>query len=153
MILDGTEEWNYDKTTATFWTKKYNFGATSTYTTPKMMCNCLKVVAHINRANETIFLGSDGNLCIKIDDIVTIDDFKTWLSERYNIGTPVIAYCVLATPELIPCTEEQESILNSFYTYKGITNISVDGIGTLKVNYKKDLETIINNLSATSVAE
>lgn len=55
-------------------------------------------------------------------------------------------YYPLATPELIECTVEQEEILNSFYTYKGITNISVDGIATLKVNYKKDLETMFNNI-------
>lgn len=78
----------------------------------------------------------------------TVDEWKTFLSENN-----VLIYYVLTTPKLIECTTEQEEILNSFHTYKGITNISADGIGTLKVNYKKDLETIINNLSATSVAE
>ena len=86
-------------------------------------------------------------------NLPTVQDLKTWLQEQFNAGTPLIVYYILETPELIECTAEQESILNSFYTYKGITNISVDGIATLKVNYKKDLETIINNLSATSVAE
>lgn len=83
----------------------------------------------------------------------TVDELKSKLAEWNNNGAPMELYYPLATPELIECTTEQEEILNSFYTYKGITNISVDGIGTLKVNYKKDLETIINNLSATSVAE
>ena len=82
-----------------------------------------------------------------------MEQFKAWLAQQYANGTPVIVYYVVETPELIPCTAGQEEILNSFYTYKNVTNISVDGIGTLKVNYKKDLETIINNLSATSVAE
>ena len=77
-------------------------------------------------------------------------DFKSTTGE---LTTGATVYYKLATPKELELTEEQKAVLNSFYTYKGITNISVDGIGTLKVNYKKDLETIINNLSATSVAE
>lgn len=77
-------------------------------------------------------------------------DFKSTTGE---LTTGATVYYKLATPKELELTAEQSEILNSFYTYKGITNISVDGIGTLKVNYKKDLETIINNLSATSVAE
>lgn len=86
-------------------------------------------------------------------DINTVDKLKAWLKSLYDAGTPVIVYYKLATPKSLELTEDQKSVLNSFYTYKNITNISVDGIGTLKVNYKKDLETIINKLSATSVAE
>lgn len=77
-------------------------------------------------------------------------DFKSTTGE---LTTGATVYYKLATPKELELTEEQSAILNSFYTYKGITNISVDGIATLKVNYKKDLETIINKLSATSVAE
>ena len=77
-------------------------------------------------------------------------EFKSTTGE---LSTGATVYYKLSTPKALELTEEQKSVLNSFYTYKGITNISVDGIGTLKVNYKKDLETIINNISATSVAE
>ena len=86
-------------------------------------------------------------------DINTVDKLKAWLKSLYDAGTPVIVYYKLATPKSLELTEDQKSVLNSFYTYKGITNVSMSGIGTLKVNYKKDLETIINKLSATSVAE
>lgn len=79
-------------------------------------------------------------------DINTIDKLKAWLKSLYDAGTPVIVYYKLATPKSLELTEDQKSVLNSFYTYKGITNISVDGIGTLKVNYKKDLETMFNNI-------
>ncbi len=106
-----------------------------------------------HRTENVVFGGANGYIQFVLPNITTVENFKNQLAEKYANGTPVVAYYVLREPELIPCTAEQESILNSFYTYKGITNISVDGIGTLKVNYKKDLETIINNLSATSVAE
>ena len=104
-----------------------------------------------NEINNVIYgWSSNGSIGINFDKnkFSTIEDFKNWASE---VGLEF--YFVKQQPELLECTEEQESILNSFYTYKGITNISVDGIATLKINYKKDLETIINNLSATSVAE
>lgn len=114
-----------------------------------------------------LFKGSENGICLNwvggekemrlgfgLDsDINTVDKLKAWLKSLYDAGTPVIVYYKLATPKSLELIEDQKSVLNSFYTYKGITNISVDGIGTLKVNYKKDLETIINNLSATSVAE
>lgn len=114
-----------------------------------------------------LFKGSENGICLNwagrekqmrlgfgLDsDINTVDKLKAWLKSLYDAGTPVIVYYKLATPKSLELTEDQKSVLNSFYTYKGITNISVDGIATLKVNYKKDLETIINKLSATSVAE
>lgn len=77
-------------------------------------------------------------------------DFKSTTGE---LTTGATVYYKLAEPKGLELTEEQKAVLNSFYTYKNVTNISMSGIGTLKVNYKKDLETIINNLSATSVAE
>lgn len=105
------------------------------------------------KKNNSIVNKSDNSVRIMTSKYTTIGGFKAWLKSKYDEGTPVIVYYKLATPKSLELTEDQKSVLNSFYTYKGITNISVDGIATLKVNYKKDLETIINNLSATSVAE
>lgn len=107
-----------------------------------------------------LFEGSENGICLNwyggekqmrlgfgLDsDINTVDKLKAWLKSLYDAGTPVIVYYKLATPKSLELTEDQKSVLNSFYTYKGITNISVDGIGTLKVNYKKDLETMFNNI-------
>lgn len=91
-----------------------------------------------NRTNQE-------QIIIKNDDTTSTADFKAYFAEKYANGTPVIVYYVLETPELIPCTAEQEAILNSFYTYKNITNISVDGIGKIKIIYKKDQQTINKN--------
>lgn len=63
---------------------------------------------------------------------------KTWLTEKYVSGNPVVIYYISTEPELIACTEEQTEILNSFTTYRNKTNVSVDGIGTLKVLYKQE---------------
>ena len=52
-----------------------------------------------------------------------------------------ITFRAKSTPELIPCTEEQEEILNSFHTYKNTTNITASGIAKLEVKYYKDINT------------
>lgn len=70
-------------------------------------------------------------------------DFKSTTGE---LTTGATVYYKLAEPKGLELTEEQKAVLNSFYTYKNVTNISMSGIGTLKVNYKKDLETMFNNI-------
>ena len=117
-------------------------GVSANNATTNLPINSISVIS-----NKRLFI------ILNISVFSNVETFKTWLAEKYANGAPIIAYPTLKEPELIECTTEQEEILNGFHTYKGITNISADGIATLKVNYKKDLETIINKLSATSVAK
>ena len=77
----------------------------------------------------------------------TLEEFKAKLTELYNAGTPLYIDYVLEEPLLIPCTPEQVEVLESFNTYKNVTNISSDSIGELEVTYSKDLETLYNNLN------
>ena len=72
----------------------------------------------------------------------TINEVKTFLASN-----PITVYAKRAEPLLIPCTAEQVEVLESFNTYKNVTNISSDSIGELEVTYSKDLETLYNNLS------
>lgn len=164
LILDGTESWEYNSTYSTFGTyglfndMESLSQLSSQSVTPVILSNFYKAITWKQMVAKEIglsilLLSNGSNQTRLYSELTTVEDFKNWLAEKYTNGTPLIVYYILETPELIECTEEQSAILNSFYTYKGITNVSVDGIGTLKVNYKKDLETIINNLSATSVAE
>ena len=82
-------------------------------------------------------------LAIRNKDITTIENFKAKLSGLYNAGTPLYVDYILATPKLIECTPEQVEVLESFNTYKNVTNISSDSIGELEVFYYKDLETLL----------
>lgn len=58
----------------------------------------------------------------------------------------IVAY-PLATEEIIPYTQEQQAVIDKIlYTYKNVTNISVDDeLATLDITYKKDIETMFNN--------
>lgn len=75
------------------------------------------------------------------------EKFKAWLSQRLDEGIPVIIEYELATEEIIPYTQEQKNVIDKIlYTYKNVTNISVDDeLATLDITYKKDIETMFNN--------
>lgn len=53
----------------------------------------------------------------------------------------------LAEEEIIPYTQEQQAVIDKIlYTYKNVTNISVDNeLAMLDITYKKDIETMFNN--------
>ena len=75
------------------------------------------------------------------------EEFKAWLSQRFDEGIPVIIEYELTGEEIIPYTPEQQAVIDKIlYTYKNVTNISVDNeLATLDITYKKDIETILNN--------
>lgn len=87
----------------------------------------------------------------------TLTDFKAKLTELYNAGTPLYIVYPLATPKLIPCTEDQNTVLDELEnssTYKNITYIySNDEIEPkIKLQYYKDLETLFNKINAVATA-
>lgn len=68
----------------------------------------------------------------------TLEEFKAWLTELYNAGTPVYVDYVLAEPELIECTPEQSKALNtSCYSYPGTTivNLINDTMPVVSITY------------------
>lgn len=118
--------------------------------TNRILCNVAKEISSSDMYEVTSqkdLIGTNSNkIRLMLNNINTVAELQECFAEQYANGTPATLYYLSTTTELIECTAEQESILNSFHTYKNITNISVDGIGTLKVNYKKDLETMFNNI-------
>ena len=87
------------------------------------------------------------NLYININkDVLAsldVEGLKAWLSEHN-----VIVEYPLAEEEIIPYTPEQQNVIDKIlYTYKNVTNISVDDeLATLDITYKKDIETMFNNI-------
>ncbi len=88
----------------------------------------------------------------------SLDEFKNWLKNQYDNGTPVEIVYQLATPideEITDTTLiNQLEELSKAMTYKNVTNISSNAGSVkpiLKVNYYQDLQTVINNLTAMVV--
>ena len=96
------------------------------------------------------FCGQKGsnNVFIRDDRFTTKTDFLNHLKQQYEAGTPVTISYKLATPVDLELTEEQKAIRDTrLYTYKNITNIAVsDELASIDVTYKKDLETMFNNI-------
>lgn len=66
----------------------------------------------------------------------TVDELKTYLASN-----PITVYYKLATPTDLPLTDEQKTIMNGIYTYKNVTNLSVDNeLATMDVEYYTDTE-------------
>ena len=82
-------------------------------------------------------------------EYTTVDLFKSKLKELYDADNSVKVYYVLATPELIECTEEQTQVLEQIVkdgTYKEVTHFytTEDLKPIIEVKYYKDLETLFN---------
>ena len=118
--------------------------------TNRILCNVAKEISSSDMYEVTSqkdLIGTTSkNVRLMLSNINTVAELQACFAEQYANGTPATAYYLSTTPKLIECTAEQSAILNIFYTYKNVTNISMSGIGTLKVNYKKDLETMFNNI-------
>lgn len=160
LILDGTENIVYSPTFNLFYTdiitdRKIDFinlvsnNFLNVYTS-------IDATAYTNMKNGT-FTGSDTNrILFKATNYTTVDNFKAWLSELYNAGTPVYIDYVLKVPVDIECTEEQSTVLWDIYynakTYDKITHIySTDNVEpNMEVIYKKDIETLFNNIIVES---
>lgn len=88
------------------------------------------------------------NIMLSDTTITTLQQFKEKLKELYNAETPIIIYYELAEPIDLELTEGQKAIRETkLYTYKNITNVDVsDKLASIDVTYKKDLETMFNNI-------
>lgn len=74
------------------------------------------------------------------------DDTLDTIKEKFNGAT--IQY-KLDKEEIIPYTPEQQAVIDKIlYTYKNVTNISLDNdLATLDITYKKDIKTMFDNQS------
>lgn len=107
----------------------------------------------IDRGNQAFgeynFIQLTGNdFYLQIENITTLADLKTWLSEQYANGKPVYVDYLLAEPQDLPCTEEQiEALENKPSTYKGFTIINSEDEtpAYLEVSGIYDLNNLINN--------
>lgn len=93
-------------------------------------------------------------LFIKNENFSDVDDFKSWLN-----GHNTYIYYPIATPTTTEITDttlinQLEALINA-ETYKNITHIDTTGedlAPNVQVVYRKDLETMLNNLQAQILA-
>lgn len=83
-----------------------------------------------------------------------VNGFKAWLKSKYDANDPIVIYYKLANAIDLELTEAQKAVREQkLHTYKNITNINLsDELASIDVTYKKDLDTILNNLQAQIIA-
>ena len=112
------------------------------------LCNIAKGVVYntalLTIQDNIIMTASLNKIVYKSTKFSSLSEFKTYLQNQYDEGTPVIIYYQLATPQRIAFTEEQKAVakeLNNARTYKNVTNITTDSKAILDLDYAKDQET------------
>ena len=116
----------------------------------RLLSNYFKDYDSVNAIKDRVGIANNNSIdriYVSNGISTTLDEFKDWLNKCENAGRPVIVEYELATEEIIPYTTEQQAVIDKIlYTYKNVTNISVDNkLATLDITYKKDIETMFNN--------
>ena len=150
VVLNGAENWVV--VTGTY--NLFRLPVTGKTTTIDIMCDKLKKAQIVSSTNN---YGIDGDsdatgIRVRTEETasMTLEEFKTWLASN-NL---TVEY-ELEQEEIEEYTEEQKQAyeqITELKTYKGQSNAYTDTIAILDVEYKKDLETVINNLQATILA-
>nr|DAX03322.1 MAG TPA: hypothetical protein [Bacteriophage sp.] len=116
------------------------------------LCNIAKGVVYntalLTIQDNIIMTASLNKIVYKSTKFSSLSEFKTYLQNQYEEGTPVIVYYKLAEPINLELTDEQKSVakeLNNARTYKNVTNITTDSKAVLSLDYAKDLETLLTS--------
>lgn len=145
IVLTGNEDgWKYeidkDKKWSRFARYGLNIDISSSYST-ESICSHFKIFEEYASLKNSFGIEKT-NMRFNADSFifVTVEEWKAYLKQQYEAGTPVTIYYKLATPVDLELTSEQKAIRDTkLYTYKNITNIAVsDELASIDVNYKKD---------------
>ena len=152
IVFTGNEAWNLDDTVGNIRQYTIVLSVLSQYSENNIsvISNCFKGVTFglsWLQDNSITILSNSVSLRIMTSNYTTVEDFKVYLKQQYEAGTPVTVYYKLATPINLELTSEQKAIRDTkLYTYKNITNISLsDELASIDVEYKKDQDTINKN--------
>ncbi len=142
LILTGDESWNKSSTTEI---DRFSYNTSDYPAFAEGLSNCFLVKKGISLETGILIFNAGTQIVINFSNYgtTTLEEFKAWLKSKYDEGSPVIIYYKLAEPLDLELTAEQKAIRDTkLYTYKNITNISVDSeLASIEVTYKKDLET------------
>lgn len=151
LILNGNEDIRQSTEVNRFYIVDTSLAKILTdESTKNCLSNYFKGVNYYSRWTENCISAREYTITFCTKENYTLEQFKAKLQELYNAGTPVKVYYVLATPELIECTEEQTAVLEQIIkdgTYKEITHFyTTDDLKpNMNVKYYKDLETLFKN--------
>lgn len=149
--LDGTENW---QGTSSFYTSYFVDKIADTPANAEILglCSHFFVYGYNNRKINNLYFHPNKNLHIDNTDnefYETLEDWKNFLAEQKQKGTPVIIEIELAEEETEDFTEEQKTAFEQLQNcdmYKPITNITTEeNMALIEANYIADTKTYIDN--------
>ena len=138
--LTGDEAWNLDDTVGNI--RQYTITLS---VLPRYSENNISVISNYFKGvafelswlqdNSITILSNSVSLRIMTSNYTTVENFKAYLKQQYEAGTPVIIYYKLATPIDLELTDEQKTVKDTLInTYEPITNVyASDDLSLLKV--------------------
>ena len=142
-ILDGTEGWSIYKDFTDDGLKCY-----AVYDIPCELGFKKSVCTHFKNVDEVwnIGIGKNGyysdhetvEFKYFITDKPTVEDFKAWLAQQKEAGTPVELVYKTAEETWEPLPEEMQQALNALHTYYPNTTITNDADAQMEVSYVAD---------------
>lgn len=123
-------------------------------------CTHFRIIENYSLDEEHAYIDNKGNLYIFVSKNIasTVQELKTWMEEQKQGGTTLIVEYELAEEEIEQYTEEQKIANNkriqTAKSYKNVTNIfSTDTVSPIaSVNYRKDIETMLEQVQAQTNA-
>lgn len=103
IVLDGSENIKDEHRDGTDNTKLYRVSVGDIKLYSRIISNYFRYAYNWDINKNTIYVGGSRNIFIRVskDEFSTIEEFKNWLSQQYNAGTPVYADYILETPQTI----------------------------------------------------
>ena len=142
--LDGTENWYISRGES----MPYIYISDIFPETLNALCTRYKVMSRIGLKNGYFGVSASKNIIFYDDNYKDkLEEWKTYLAQQKQAGTPIILEYELAEEVIEPYTEEQQEAYNKLQKvlpYKLVTNIFTD-LALLKFNYIADTKTYIDN--------
>ena len=140
-VLDGTESWSYYSVSqGTMFRTQIADSVSNTKDGLGVLCNCYTVTGNGQRTNNTLS-GSSKNYDFINNNYTTLDDWKAYLADQYNAGTPVIIVYPLETPTTEAVEAQVLSIKDGDNTIAATGSLNAL---PLEVSYNKQGGTLIS---------
>ena len=148
--FDGTENWV--KSTTKEYAFQYSLGGISL----NGICTHYQSTGNANDigTKDSIYLKYSYTAIITDLRFTDVEDFKEYLAQQKQAGTPVTIECALAEEETEEMTEQQKEVrkqLQKIMTYYPETNITNNQKALMKLTYKMNLNDAIVALQKLSI--
>lgn len=152
-IFTGNENISYSSANKVFYTDMFTNKQAGIN---NFIVNAFKVINTDSYANMTNYScagnSTNSRIVFKYTELISIEEFKQFLKERYNAGNSVYVFYKATTPTKLVCTEEQSAVLeelNNLELFESVNNIiTAEDIALLKLKYALNAKIYIDNLLA-----